>query len=346
MGHRLGQHRKAAIGGDLVFWWLCPDGCPDPAKAAPSLTLRLASGASQTYAMTAVASSVKVESVETDLKTLNVDATAADLHAALSGAISEEAGLWWYDGEGAIQAPVRLLRVLASDAPGQIELADPLPHDVDVSGEHRIRARLYRATVPSADLGATTARNLLWTIAYYPYFGADLPTARQIDQGILDVVRAPFDTGLDDARLFAYAPGLSSAVPQTQQSWEPQRAIALDELVALIRERLAAADCEDDLLGEQFRRCHALLTASVILDGLSAQGYQRAELAAAFRERAVACVEQAFRRLTWYDSDGDGVPDAGETAVSAIASPTLISDVTSSDWDEDAFDRIAVDEER
>lgn len=343
---RLSQHRKAAIGGDLVFFWLCPDGCPDPNKAAPSLTLTLAAGGTQTYAMTAVASSVKVTSVEDDLKTLNVDETAANLHAALSGALSEEAGLWWYDGEGAMQAPVRLLRVLASDAPGQIELADPLPHAVDVSGEHRIRARLYRATVPSADLGATAARNLLWTVTYYPYFGADLPTTRAVDQGLLDVVRAPFATGLDDARLFAYAPGLSAAVPQTQQSWEPQRAVAEDELVAMIRERLAAADCEDDLLGEQFRRCHALLTAAVILDGLAAQGYDRADLAVAFRERATACVDQAFKRLTWYDMNRDGAVDSGETAVSRMSSAPLLSDVTASTWDEAAIDRIAVHEDR
>ena len=236
--------------------------------------------------------------------------------------------------------------MLAGDAPAQVELADPLPHAVDMNGEHRLRARLYRATVPSADLGAATARNLLWTVTYHPYFGADLPTTRALDQGLLDVVRAPFATGLDDARLFAYAPGLSSAVPQTQQSWEPQRAVAEDELVAMIRERLAADDCEDDLLGEQFRRCHALLTAAVILDGLAAQGYDRAELAAAFRERAVACVEQAFKRLTWFDDDRDGAVDEGEAGASKAIDMELASNVTSSDWDEDNFDRIAVDEDR
>ena len=202
-------------------------------------------------------------------------------------------------------------------------------------GAWRARWTTYGATLLAAHAGTARLRNVRWSLSWLRRTGADAPTLQRRDQGFLHVSVAPFDTGLEDADLYQLVPNWAAMVPESQGSWAPQRWLAEDELIARLRPRLGTGKCEDDVLGEQFRRCHALFTAAVIRRGHALLGYEgAAESAEALHALALEALELALGCLTWLDADGNGVVGSTETGVDK-ASVTGLLTATYFDQDPD-----------
>lgn len=184
------------------------------------------------------------------------------------------------------------------------------------TGTWHLRWAVYTATIDAAHVGAVRLRNVRWEVPWTRRQGADAPTLARRDDGFLHVSRVPFSTGLEDSDLYAHVPGWARLVPDRQASWAEQRWLAEDELVARLRPRLRAGCSEDDVLAEQFRRPHALLTAATILRGQAALGYAgAAESAEALHTMALEALDLAFASLTYLDANGNRVVDAGETGL-------------------------------
>jgi hypothetical protein len=163
-------------------------------------------------------------------------------------------------------------------------------------------------------VGTTVARGVRWSVDYQ---GAvqGITTEYRRDRDVLHIVAMAFSTRLSDADVLSAFPDLRSR-PMGQGSWRAQRDAALDDLILLVRSRIAPR-VEDVLPGAQFQRAHAYLTAAAIVDGTSSGGADRSDLAAYYRARAIESIDAVLALVDWTDLDGDGVVDTGETAVGA-----------------------------
>lgn len=338
---RLGPRRKAVVGQAHRFFWQPADGYPD---VAPTLTVRFAA-ADVAVVLAAVRASDPITAVAADRRQLTT--SSGTLGAALRGLISDYGGQAWLDGAGDFQAPVRVLRLISTAANSSVlELAEPLPHGVNVVGTWALRWNLWSGQIAAGDVGAAVQRGVRWSIPWTRRQGTDLPGEVVQDQGFLDIVRSPFATGLTDVRLETLVPGLARMVPGGQSSWAPQRDMALEELEAILAERLPATRYPDQLLGPQCQLAHALLTAAMVLRGHAALGTDRAAAALAYSEQADAEIERILRRPTWIDLDEDGVVDAGETDIDQTAAADLVGGFfggEDSDFESDDFPAFARD---
>jgi hypothetical protein len=133
------------------------------------------------------------------------------------------------------------------------------------------------------------------------------------DSGLLDVVKSPFSTGVGHEDVLALVPLLAKQVPERQRSWEPQVALAFDDLVGRLEAALQphTGRFVDMVDGRQFALAHALLTAHKIMQGHRAAGYRRDEVD--FKEEFDLEFASQSKRLRWIDLDGDGVVGTGET---------------------------------
>jgi hypothetical protein len=327
VSNRIGTERKASIGQDYTFAWSPVDGYP---SAAPTLSVAWPTPpGTKTYALAVVraADTVPAGGYDHANARLSITVTGA-IAGALRGILAEYAGEAWLDGGPDFQGPVRVVELVSDGSgavvgppaspavPAVLQLAEPLPRAVDVDGTWSLRWLTYTATIPLADLGSARLRNRRWALPWTMATGTDAPVSKRVEQGLVHVVHAPFDTGLRDAHLLALVPGWARMVPERQSSWAEQRWSALEALVARMRPRLATAMYEDDCLGEQFLPAHALYTAAIVRGGHALLGYAgAAEDAERLQREADAALDRALARVSYLDLNGDAVVDAGETAV-------------------------------
>ncbi len=304
--------RKLLTGLAHVFRWSNADGV---LAANPTLTVDWPAGP-QTYNLTLSRQVDSVTGVSADRRTLTVTwGGSGSPTTAISG---DQPAPVVLQSIGLVGAALRVVRVVTDNGiTGTLELAEPLPHGVAFGVNPANLHWLQRqATIPSIDQPATPTRNIRWTVDYETFdsFNAE-PLQYLRDRDVLHVVAMEFQTGLSDGDLLGYVPDLR-ARPQGQGSWKLQRDAALDELVGMVKRRIAPRH-EDVLPGRQFVRAHAYLAAATILDGTMVGGQDRTTLATYYRERAGVELDNVLSLIDWQDLNLDGEVQAAEVDVAA-----------------------------
>ena len=293
-----------------MFRWSNADGV---LASNPTLTIDWPAGA-QSYSLTLSRQVDQVTALSADRRTLTVTwGLSGSPTTAISG---DQPAAVVLQSIGLVGASLRVVRVVTDDGiTGTLELAEPVPHGVAFSVNPANLHWLQRqATIPSIDQPATPTRNILWTVDYETFDSFNVEPLQYLrDRDVLHVVAMEFATGLSDGDLLGYVPDLR-ARPQGQGSWKLQRDAALDELVGLIKRRIAPRH-EDVLPGRQFARTHAYLAAAVILDGTSVGGQDRTALATYYRERAAAELDNVLSLIDWQDLNLDGDVQQNEVDV-------------------------------
>lgn len=328
------------------FWWRPTE--PDVYASAASLTIAWAAG-SQTYTLTARTSDT-VASVSADRTRLTIGEWGTD--GRLSTFPNGQPRAAWLMTGGEVQCPVQVTRLVSGDADGGVvELSAPLP--LAFSGDAALIWLDQSASISSAHVPATPQR-VAWTVTYTPVRnGATL--ADVIDRGVLDVVRAPFATGLTHARFVELSPMLGPFLPSGQASWAPQIALALRSLIGRLQKRLVAGQTVDLLAGEQFETAHGYELELHILRGRRAVGMASDQAVTDAEATVTAELDRIWAGgLDWLDADDNGVINAGETGtrpgVLSLAShvtDTAIWDRTDTDDETpDPWDRFRVTDPR
>ena len=304
--------RKLLSGLAHVFRWSNADGV---LAANPTLTVDWPAGA-LSYPLTLSRQVDSVTGVSADRRTLTVTwGGSGSPTTAISG---DQPAPVVLQSIGLVGAALRVVRVVTDNGiTGTLDLAEPLPHGVDFGVNPANLHWLQRqATIPSIDQPATPTRNIRWTVDYETFdsFNAE-PLQYLRDRDVLHVVAMEFQTGLSDGDLLGYVPDLR-ARPQGQGSWKLQRDAALDELVGMVKRRIAPRH-EDVLPGRQFVRAHAYLAAATILDGTMVGGQDRTTLATYYRERAGVELDNVLSLIDWQDLNLDGEVQAAEVDVAA-----------------------------
>jgi hypothetical protein len=305
--------RKLTLGLAHRWRWWPPDGV---VASDPTLSVAWPAGAT-TYTLGLAREPDTVTSISADRRVLTVTWGASGSAVVLASPDAPAAAM--LVGIGTVEAAVRVVRAVTSaGGVGTVELAEPLPHPVTVSASPLTLHWHERSVlIPSVDMPAVPTRGIRWTVDYSAAVQGITVDYRR-DRDVLHVVAMAFATHLSDADVLATFPDLRSR-PQGSGSWRAQREASHDDLVALVRHRIAPR-VEDVLPGGAFRRAHAYLTAAAIVEGTSAGGADRTDLAAYYRAQAVAHIDAQLALVDWSDVDGDGVVDAGETGVGATVS--------------------------
>ena len=302
-----GEHKARVGGTGEQFWWTAPV----PVTGTPTLTITTsATTVTPTFAVLRATSNITA--VARDRKTLTASATLTGTIRGAQGPVYGEAFLITpRDG----YFPIQVREV--SNATVVLADALPAPLDVSASSPAVLQWALYGATLPTTIL-QSVARNARWRVVYQEQIGVDLAGYTQRDEGLLQIVRQPFATGLTSRHVAQLHPGLAQRIPRRQGGWEPQIEAAYQELVMRLRRDLQERDLtEDDLNGHRFRLVHAHLAAAVIYDEV------QAEKAEALRSRVLGFLDEetAIRtggmvdevlRSAWLDADRDGEVDSGE----------------------------------
>lgn len=310
--------RKLVAGIAARFLWRPSDGYP---ASAPTLKVDWVPGTPTSYTLAPVRVADTVSALDRDRLTISGLTTLPS--AAMRGLLAEYGGDAWLDGGAVYQGPVLVTGLESQTSPAGsavLRLAEPLP-DLPVTGTWKLRWQTHTATLPALDVGSVTKRSVAWLVDWTRTCGDDAPTSAQRDRGLIHTVLMPFSTGLTDRDLYQLVPGWASMVPSGQTSWEEQRILALDMMAKNISRRMTDNQEADDLLGEQFRYAHALLTASIVLRGQALLGYDgRADLAKEVADEAWAEVGRAMKRAEWADVNRNAKVDAGEA--NAAVCPT------------------------
>jgi len=304
--------RKLLTGLSHVFRWSNADGV---LSANPTLTVDWPAGP-QSYSLTLSRQVDSVTGVSADRRTLTVTwGGSGSPTTAISG---DQPAPVVLQSIGLVGAALRVVRVVTDDGiTGTLELAEPLPHGVAFTVNPANLHWLQRqCTIPSIDQPASPTRNIRWTVDYETFDSFNVEPLQYLrDRDVLHVVAMEFATGLSDGDLLGYVPDLR-ARPQGQGSWKLQRDAALDELVGLIKKRIAPRH-EDVLPGRQFVRAHAYLAAANILDGTSVGGQDRTALATYYRERAGVELDNQLALIDWQDLNLNGEVEQNEVDVAA-----------------------------
>ena len=303
-----------------MFRWSNADGV---LASNPTLTIDWPAGA-QSYSLTLSRQVDQVTALSADRRTLTVTwGGSGSPTTAISG---DQPAPVVLQSIGLVGAALRVVRVVTDNGiTGTLELAEPVPHPVTM-GQANLHWLQRQCIIPSIDQPATPTRNIRWTIDYEALDSFSIEPLQYVrDRDVLHVVAMEFSTGLSDGDLLGYVPDLR-ARPLGQGSWKLQRDAALDELVGLIKRRIAPRH-EDVLPGRQFARTHAYLAAAVILDGTSVGGQDRTALATYYRERAAAELDNVLSLIDWQDLNLDG--DVQQNEVDVAASQQLARQVGS-----------------
>lgn len=297
---------KARVGVAETFrFW--PD---TQVTGAVTMTVRHPTLGNISPAMTQVLVSGTVSAVASDLRTLTIDPATNPAPDAMAG---DDGGAAMLCTTQQGDFPVRVMQASGST----VVLAHPMPRSLTASGTVILKWSTWAATLPSGTITSVATRapfTVAWTARTGN--GTDQPDAPQVREGILYVVRSPFNTGCTDADVYAYAPSLGAQIPRSQNSWRPQRDMAERMLVRWLRRDLRSSDqTEDAVNGGAFTEVHALLAVSVILSGQHAAGADRERQAGNALQAAKDLYADIMRSIPWVDTDGDGVIDAGEADV-------------------------------
>lgn len=310
--------RKLAIGLAHVFHWTNADGL---LPANPLLAVDWPTGA-LSYPLTLSRQVDSVTAISADRRTLTATwGASGSPTAAISG---DQPAAVVLQAIGIVGASLRVVRVVSNDGiTGTLELAEPVPHHVTLLPVN-LHWLQFTALIPSVDLPATPTRNIRWTVDYEVRDAFSIETLQYLrDRDVLHVVAMAFATGLTDAQLLEVVPDLK-ARPSGQGSWRAQREAALDELIGILRKRIAPR-VEDVLPGRAFANAHAYLTAARILDGRLSAGPDLTTQATYLRGLAVEMVEQQLALIDWQDLNINGEVDSGETGAGARTSAVLSS---------------------
>lgn len=287
--------------------------------AAGSITVLDAGAASDGFAFSVYGNSY--EWLDGGSSARNIDISGAPSNATLASRIAAKLNA---EGNGLTAVAVGAVVTITGLGDGEIELIDPPDGVLSAvsltgatnAGAWRIRYLSWMGTIPSADVGETVVRRILWTLPWQRLAGGDSQALACVARGVIDVVLVPWDTGLTDEDLYALVPGWRAIVPQAQTSWKVQRDLALAQLEDLIRPRLKAGEHVDQLLAEQFRLGHALLTAARVLQGQESLGYDASAALDRYLDQAAKALDGCLTRLVWIDRNDDGQVGATEQDVS------------------------------
>jgi len=298
----------------------------------PELSIRFPSGP-QLFPLSALRADVAVSAVGADGQTL----TLADAVGGNSrGLVGSRGGAAWLDLGSAGIFAVQVLTFTETD---EVYLSEPLPHTIS-GASGTLSWNLWSAELTALEVGSSTLRGVPWSIDWIAYLGEDYPNGYRYEEGLLDIVRRPFETGLTGRALVERYSFLASQVPTRQSSWQIQVEDALGDLVDLIRDELPTGRYEDDVDGHPFQHVHSLLTLALIVQGHQLAGYDRSPTE--LLDQADDALQRILKRgLPWVDINDDGVVDDNEidTAPQSRSSGLLSCHVLDPGWEDAAEPR-------
>lgn len=243
--------------------------------------------------------------------------TAAAISGPMRGALPFGAAMLYTQGSGVI--PVRIVSVDGT----AIKLADRLPVGVTVTAASRLQSALWWVDLVSADVVADVTRgagtgdrpipySVSWDVLTpAPGSGGGGGITPQVirTEGVLSVVRQPFDTGLTPDGLARYYPEVARMAQAASASTEAAIARTAAEMALRVRgdvrEARGAYYAEDDVSGPALEMAHAAAAAAALVESVAP------DRAAALTERAEVLYRQGLA-AAWLDLNRDGVVDAGE----------------------------------
>ncbi|MDP3908853.1 MAG: hypothetical protein Q8Q14_00540 [Gemmatimonadales bacterium] len=305
----------ATVGVAYRLWWHAPTAVYEdagPPAVAPVLTVRHPTLGDLTPAFSRVAVDASVTALSADRRTL----TTAALPALTSGLQGQQGGHAHLvtARHGVIPVQIRSFPTNTT-----VELAEPLGQALTVAAGDELRWSVYTAELGAGagePIETALARPIAWRVDWQEDHGAGVPRTRRRYEGLLDVVRQPFETGLNTRDVLVLVPSLAVQVPARQTSWQPQIDAARDLLVAWLRRDLRERGRrEHDVSGAGFRLVHAFLTAYLVMQGHAGAGADRGAARDHYMDSAERQYATVMQSIPWVDDDGDGVVDEGETEV-------------------------------
>ena len=250
----------------------------------------------------------------------SVTSIAADRRTLTVGTITAQGGVPGERGEAYLVTledgwfPCVVTRAVGTT----IILAAPLPRAINLGSAASLQFAWWSATLASTDITSAARRNIPWQVTYTRQDGAALPTELLVDEGMLHVVRSPFDTGLTHALLVRLRPSLVNSVRKTENDLSVYVDAAAEELGQKVDQRMHERGLtRDDVpAAERLQLAHAYYAHAMILEEppMSDPSSMRAtvmEGAKQIRARADELFELAMRSI-WIDVNRDGVVDTGE----------------------------------
>jgi hypothetical protein len=283
------RHRYQA-GRAATFAWRSPACTLE--SVTPSLVVTFAAGA-QTLSMTRLRANASVTAIDDARRVLTVSSiSSVEGHAGADGQA------WLRTVEGGIFS-VRVVSI--DDSAETVTLAEALPRNVDVAG-----STLTWATwvAPLLSGWMVAQRDVPWSVTWQETRGDDAYAPTRRDEGLLQIVRQPFDTQLSEQDLRS----LYSWVHENRREQGVQAAIdaTLEELAIELRAELQQRGLdENDVNGEPFRLAHAAKAAAHIADAI------KPGMAEALLAKAARLTRSAMQSM-WVDANRDGAVDSGE----------------------------------
>jgi len=308
------RETKAQVGANRAWQWLSPQ--PIAPATTPTLSL---SYAGLVAPVAPVLAALVAPAAYTGIHRDRVTVTLAAPAAASLGAQGEFGEAWLVTESGGYY-PVRIARLAGTT----VTLTEPLPRWPEGAGV--LQWRRWKTTLTAVDVTGAERRNWTARVSYEASVSTDVPSWTRTDEGLLHVLRQPFDTGLTHEGLLAYYPTLSLLTPGRQESFAPQieraERLLVNRLRIILRESALSPATEDECDGSALQAAHALLTASLLY-------------AITDPERAEGMEAVALKRLgdevasMWVDSDKDGDVDDGENpaaTANVVAASTFFAD--------------------
>jgi len=287
---------KARVGVDNTVEWSCPDPVDPAGGGAPVMVVHLASGP-VSVALTS-SGAITLVSLTDGRRLLTYSGTDP-----LAGWGGRQGEAWIVTGS--VQYPVRVKEI--DRTAKTIRLAEPLGSALPGDDPGSLVPSYYQGEVLAADVTASLARNVRWTISWEADWTSGGEGVPRQETGLLQIVSQPFGTGVGATDLGAYMRTVGPASGPSEEAWESAVEMGEAELILWLREQLAERDLtEDDVPAPQVLRLpHLMFSAS------SALMISDPDTSATLRLRAQELSALAVRRL-WIDSDQDGEVDAGE----------------------------------
>lgn len=285
-----------------TFRWH-PHRLPDPNAPAPNLVIR-AAGVTHTVAL-AKDGAAAITGIP-DRFRLSAPASSS---AVLAGLVGAPGGSWYLYLKGWGQLPVEVSHF--DDTAKEYILAEPLPHGIPADATGSLNHNTWTAVIPAASF-ASIDRAGYYEIEWstdYDTSGSNIDGDSFTDRGRVRVVKNPFETGLTARSLKTLIPQLEAVRPGNRDGW--QELIDSIDIIGAVESRLPSTNFADQLLGEQFRRVHALLVAA----HLAELGYITNADAVRMRELADQELDRQARKLHWLDKDDDETVDDAEAGV-------------------------------
>lgn len=288
----LNPERSISVNIDHVFYWDSPN--PLDQSVTPTLQINFRA-LSAIYNFAPLHAEVAVDDISTDRRVL----TAPLMTILGSKGMQGEYGSAWLINEENGAFPVVIGRV----TDGYVHLTEPLPKNI--TGVGKLQWSRYYLTIPSLAL-TEIERGISYTINYTTQYGVDLSAQKQKTEGLLNVVRQPFDTGLTTTLLVSYVPELATLVPRNAQDFAGIIAMGRLSIISEIRALLSELDLtEDDIYGPTVQQSHVYFS---LYNFYLLKDFEKAQNLLSFAQENL---KTSLKRI-WVDKNKDGVVDTGE----------------------------------